>query len=159
MEGAGSRRVLAGVWAALGLGIEVAWVEWVRAISLFIHSLSSSLCMGFRVSQKADFCLFFSLPFLFSFSFLLQRHTLSLLEFFLPLPFFLLLPPFSAFVGMGMMPMNGGRGGFSNVQGHFNPAFMQGMQAGAAAGAGGSAGGGQFGPDGPRKRFRMEESG
>lgn len=45
-----------------------------------------------------------------------------------------------------MMPM-GGRGGFANVQGHFNPAFMQG------------GGGGQFGPDGPRKRFKMEESG
>ncbi|KAI0749532.1 hypothetical protein C8Q80DRAFT_1218678 [Daedaleopsis nitida] len=47
-------------------------------------------------------------------------------------------------MGMGMMGM--GRGGFSNVQGHFNPAFMQG------------GGGGQF-PDGPRKRFKMEESG
>ncbi|PCH42295.1 hypothetical protein WOLCODRAFT_152324 [Wolfiporia cocos MD-104 SS10] len=52
-------------------------------------------------------------------------------------------------MGMGMMPM-GGRGGFANVQGHFNPAFMQG---------GGNGGGGQFGPDGPRKRFKMEESG
>ncbi|OBZ72076.1 hypothetical protein A0H81_07849 [Grifola frondosa] len=50
-------------------------------------------------------------------------------------------------MGMGMMPM-GGRGGYANVQGHFNPAFMQ-----------GAAGGGQFGPDGPRKRFKMEESG
>lgn len=45
---------------------------------------------------------------------------------------------------MGMMPM-GGRGGFSGVQGHFNPAFMQ--------------GGGGGGQDGPRKRFKMEESG
>lgn len=44
-----------------------------------------------------------------------------------------------------MMPM-GGRGGFN--QGHFNPAFMQ----------GGGGGGGQFGPDGPRKRFKMEGS-
>jgi len=44
----------------------------------------------------------------------------------------------------------GARGGFAGVQGHFNPAFMQG---GAGAGAG------QFGPDGPRKRFKMEESG
>lgn len=47
-------------------------------------------------------------------------------------------------VGMGMMPM-GGRGGFG--QGHFNPAFMQ-----------GGGGGGQFGPDGPRKRFKMEDN-
>jgi len=47
-----------------------------------------------------------------------------------------------------MMPM-GGRGGFNGVQGHFNPAFMQnGMQ-----------GGGQFGTDGPRKRFKMDDSG
>ncbi|KAI0671566.1 hypothetical protein C8Q78DRAFT_1127881 [Trametes maxima] len=51
-------------------------------------------------------------------------------------------------VGMGMMPM-GGRGGFGGMQGHFNPAFMQ----------GGGAGGGQFGPDGPRKRFKMDDSG
>ncbi|KAI0711899.1 hypothetical protein C8T65DRAFT_179309 [Cerioporus squamosus] len=50
-------------------------------------------------------------------------------------------------MGMGMMGM-GGRGGFSGVHGHFNPAFM---------GAGG--GGGQFAQDGPRKRFKMEESG
>lgn len=49
-----------------------------------------------------------------------------------------------------MMPM-ANRGGFNGVQGHFNPAFMQG-------GHGGS-GGGQFGPDGPRKRFKMEDSG
>lgn len=46
-----------------------------------------------------------------------------------------------------MMPM-GGRGGFG--QGHFNPAFMQGAMQGA--------GGGQFGPDGPRKRFKMEDN-
>lgn len=46
------------------------------------------------------------------------------------------------------MPM-GARGGFNGVQGHFNPAFMQGnMQ-----------GGGQFGADGPRKRFKLDESG
>ena len=51
--------------------------------------------------------------------------------------------------GMGMMGM-GGRGGFG-MQGHFNPAFMQ--------GGGGGGGGGQFGQDGPRKRFKMEESG
>ncbi|TFK94020.1 hypothetical protein K466DRAFT_580485 [Polyporus arcularius HHB13444] len=50
-------------------------------------------------------------------------------------------------MGMGMMGM-GGRGGFSGVQGHFNPAFM-----------GGGGGGGQFAQDGPRKRFKMEESG
>lgn len=51
------------------------------------------------------------------------------------------------------MPM-GGRGGFNGVQGHFNPAFMQGggMQ-------GGMQGGGQYGPDGPRKRFKLDESG
>ncbi|KAL5526722.1 hypothetical protein ACEPAF_8447 [Sanghuangporus sanghuang] len=51
-------------------------------------------------------------------------------------------------MGMGMTPM-GGRGGF-NAQGgggHFNPAFIQ------------NQGGGQFGADGPRKRFRMEQSG
>jgi len=48
-------------------------------------------------------------------------------------------------------PMGGGRGGFGAVQGHFNPAFMQGGQ--------GAGSGGQFGPDGPRKRFRMDESG
>lgn len=44
----------------------------------------------------------------------------------------------------------GGRGGFNGNMGgggHFNPAFM------------GNQGGGQFGPDGPRKRFRMEQSG
>lgn len=48
----------------------------------------------------------------------------------------------------GMIGGNGGgRGGFNNVQGHFNPAFMQGGQ-----------GNGQFGPDGPRKRFKMDDS-
>lgn len=51
-----------------------------------------------------------------------------------------------------MMPgmMGGGRGGFNNVQGHFNPAFMQNAQ-----------GGGQYGPsgpDGPRKRFKLDDS-
>lgn len=55
-------------------------------------------------------------------------------------------------VGMGMVPTGpmAGRGGF-NPQGgggHFNPAFMQNQN-----------GGGQYGPDGPRKRFRMEQSG
>ncbi len=50
-------------------------------------------------------------------------------------------------LGMGMMPM-GNRGGFNGVQGHFNPAFMP-----------GSGGSGQFGPDGPRKRFKMDDSG
>lgn len=45
------------------------------------------------------------------------------------------------------MPMGGGRGGYGGVQGHFNPAFMQGQ------------GGGQYGPDGPRKRFKMDDSG
>jgi hypothetical protein len=50
--------------------------------------------------------------------------------------------------GVGMMgPM--GRGGFGAVQGHFNPAFMQGGQTGV----------GQFGSEGPRKRYRMDESG
>jgi hypothetical protein len=42
----------------------------------------------------------------------------------------------------------GGRGNFAGVQGHFNPAFMQTAQ-----------GMGQFGPDGPRKRYRMDDSG
>lgn len=51
------------------------------------------------------------------------------------------------FIGMGMMPM-GGRGGFGGVQGHFNPAFMQ-----------GGGGGAPLGPDGPRKRFKMDDSG
>ncbi|KAF8207062.1 hypothetical protein K438DRAFT_1815621 [Mycena galopus ATCC 62051] len=51
-------------------------------------------------------------------------------------------------MGMGM-----GRGGnFANAGGHFNPAFMQGQ-----------AGGGQqqqfSPPDGPRKRYRVDESG
>lgn len=53
-------------------------------------------------------------------------------------------------MGMNMMPgpVMGGRGGFAGqMQGHYNPAFMQGQ------------GGGQFGPDGPRKRYRMEQSG
>lgn len=49
-----------------------------------------------------------------------------------------------------MMPM-GGRGGFNGVQGHFNPAFMQ--------GGGMAQGGGNFGSDGPRKRFKMDDSG
>ena len=45
----------------------------------------------------------------------------------------------------------GGRG-FNGVQGHFNPAFMQ--------GGGGMQGGGQYGgADGPRKRFKLDESG
>lgn len=55
----------------------------------------------------------------------------------------------TAVVGMGMMPMGGRGGGFAGVQGHFNPAFMQ--------GGGGGGGGGQFGPDGPRKRFKMDD--
>lgn len=54
--------------------------------------------------------------------------------------------------GMGMMGnMGGGRGNFGGVQGHFNPAFMQAGQTGSGLG--------QFGPDGPRKRYRMDESG
>ena len=49
----------------------------------------------------------------------------------------------------GMMGAAAGVGGFG-VQGHFNPAFMQ----------GGGAGTGQFNPpDGPRKRFRADEGG
>lgn len=52
---------------------------------------------------------------------------------------------------MGMMPM-GGRGGFGGMQGHFNPAFMQG-------GGNQGGGGGQYAPDGPRKRFKIDESG
>ena len=48
-----------------------------------------------------------------------------------------------------MMPM-AGRGGFGGMPGHFNPAFMQGGQ--------GGGGGGQYGPDGPRKRFKMDDS-
>jgi hypothetical protein len=45
-------------------------------------------------------------------------------------------------IGMGMM---GGRGGFG-MQGHFNPAFMQGQQ------------GGQFGGGSDRKRFRADDN-
>ena len=61
----------------------------------------------------------------------------------------LLLPQYYR-LGMGMMPVGPmGRGGFPTaVQGHFNPAFMQ-AQTGNLA---------QFGPDGPRKRHRMEEN-
>lgn len=54
-----------------------------------------------------------------------------------------------------MMPnaaMTSGRGGFGGGMGHINPAFIPGAQ-----GTGG--GGGQFGQDGPRKRYRMDESG
>ena len=50
-------------------------------------------------------------------------------------------------LGMNNMMGMGGRGGF-NGAGHFNPAFIQG---------GGQ--GGNYGPDGPRKRFKMEDSG
>jgi hypothetical protein len=58
---------------------------------------------------------------------------------------------------MGMVPTGPamGRGGnfAANGGGHFNPAFMQ----------GGQAGGGQqqqfSPPDGPRKRYRVDESG
>lgn len=57
----------------------------------------------------------------------------------------------TSLTGMGMIPTGpmGARGGFgAPVQGHFNPAFMQAQSGGA-----------QFGPDGPRKRYRMEQSG
>jgi hypothetical protein len=69
---------------------------------------------------------------------------------------------FFSYAGMGMMPgmgrgggaFNGmaGMGGGFGMQGHFNPAFMQGASVG-------SQGGGPFPPDGPRKRFRIDESG
>lgn len=67
-----------------------------------------------------------------------------------------------SYAGMGMMP-GMGRGAFNNMtgmgngfgmQGHFNPAFMQG--GGVPAVVGGQ--GGPFPPDGPRKRFRVDES-
>ena len=67
-----------------------------------------------------------------------------------------------SYAGMGMMP-GMGRGAFNNMtgmgngfgmQGHFNPAFMQG--GGVPAAVGGQ--GGPFPPDGPRKRFRVDES-
>jgi hypothetical protein len=67
-----------------------------------------------------------------------------------------------SYAGMGMMP-GMGRGAFNNMtgmgsgfgmQGHFNPAFMQG--GGVPAAVGGQ--GGSFPPDGPRKRFRVDES-
>ncbi|KAG7088371.1 hypothetical protein E1B28_012374 [Marasmius oreades] len=51
-------------------------------------------------------------------------------------------------MGGAMVPNNiMGRGGNFGGQGHFNPAFVQ-----------GGRGGGQLGPDGPRKRFRGDES-
>jgi len=66
-------------------------------------------------------------------------------------------------MGMGMMP-GMGRGAFNNMTGmgngfgmqggHFNPAFMQG--GGIPTAAGGQ--GGTFPPDGPRKRYRVDES-
>ncbi|KAI0258370.1 hypothetical protein BC834DRAFT_911833 [Gloeopeniophorella convolvens] len=65
-------------------------------------------------------------------------------------------------MGMGMMPgmgrgafngMGGGMGGGFGMQGHFNPAFMQGGVP-AAVGSQGS-----YPPDGPRKRYRVDESG
>ncbi|KAJ7746330.1 hypothetical protein B0H16DRAFT_1557068 [Mycena metata] len=56
--------------------------------------------------------------------------------------------------GMGMVPTGPGmgRGGnFANAGGHFNPAFMQGQAGGQQQ---------QFSPpDGPRKRYRVDESG
>jgi hypothetical protein len=68
-----------------------------------------------------------------------------------------------SYAGMGMMP-GMGRGAFNNMTGmgsgfgmqggHFNPAFMQG--GGVPAAVGGQ--GGSFPPDGPRKRFRVDES-
>jgi hypothetical protein len=48
-------------------------------------------------------------------------------------------------IGMGMM---GGRGGGFGMQGHFNPAFMQGGQQGGQFGGGGQ----------DRKRFRADDS-
>jgi len=66
------------------------------------------------------------------------------------------------YAGMGMMPgigrgaFNGmsGMGGGFGMQGHFNPAFMQGGNVPTAVGGQG----GSFPPDGPRKRFRADES-
>jgi len=68
-----------------------------------------------------------------------------------------------SYAGMGMMPgmgrgaFNGmaGMGGGFGMQGHFNPAFMQ--AGGVSTAIGGQ--GGHFPPDGPRKRFRIDESG
>ncbi|KAH8977484.1 hypothetical protein EDB86DRAFT_3003565 [Lactarius hatsudake] len=65
-------------------------------------------------------------------------------------------------MGMGMMPGMGrgafnsmaGIGGGFGMPGHFNPAFMQGGGVPAAVG-----GQGPFPPDGPRKRYRVDESG
>lgn len=48
-------------------------------------------------------------------------------------------------IGMGMM---GGRGGGFGMQGHFNPAFMQGGQQGGQFGGGGQ----------DRKRFRADDN-
>jgi len=63
-----------------------------------------------------------------------------------------------SYAGMGMMP-GMGRGAFNNMTGmgngfgHFNPAFMQGGGIPTAVGQGGA-----FPPDGPRKRYRVDES-
>jgi len=45
--------------------------------------------------------------------------------------------------------MGAGRGGGFGVQGHINPAFMQGGGQQLSQGV----------PDGPRKRYRIDESG
>jgi len=66
-------------------------------------------------------------------------------------------------MGMGMMPGMGrgtfsgmtGMGGGFGMQGHFNPAFMQGGGVPTTVGGGQ---GGSFPPDGPRKRYRVDES-
>ncbi|KAF8517731.1 hypothetical protein BU17DRAFT_49545 [Hysterangium stoloniferum] len=60
--------------------------------------------------------------------------------------------------GMGGMGMQMGRGGFGAGQGHYNPAFF-----GGGGGGGGAAMGGMdtgvIGPEGPRKRHRVDDSG
>ncbi|PFH46773.1 hypothetical protein AMATHDRAFT_69096 [Amanita thiersii Skay4041] len=62
----------------------------------------------------------------------------------------------------GMMgPVAGGvagpNGGFAGIQGHFNPAFMQGAGAGTMQQGGATSG--QFVPNGPRKKFRADGNG
>ena len=53
----------------------------------------------------------------------------------------------SGFNGNNFSGNRGGSNGGGNIQGHFNPAFIQGP---------GGGGQGQVGPDGPRKRFRQD---
>jgi hypothetical protein len=108
--------------------VEWAVVEWVWVFKHF-------------------FSLFFLNPVFFSILFVFERC------YSLHLYFFLLPNSFSFRLGhMGMMNNRGGFGG-GGGQGHINPAFMQ------SAGGGPMLGNnGQIIPDGPRKRFKADDS-